>query len=156
MGAHAILAITAKSGTASVTRRTTGSGATILVVEDNAQLRGVLAEMLESKGYRVLTAGDYDEALRLADHRETTIDLLLSDLDLAGSDGLKGAERLAEFQPNARFLYMSGHSLDRVSRPGGHLRERAFIQKPFSSDELVERIRELLDLGTTRGALWPP
>jgi two-component system cell cycle sensor histidine kinase/response regulator CckA len=124
------------------------AGETILLVEDDQQVRGILDRLLEAQGYRVLVASGGEEALELANPADGTIDLLLSDLVMPGISGRETADRLALIQPDALVLHMSGYTDDAVVRRGVLDRTAAFIQKPFSLDELARRIRELLDSGT--------
>jgi two-component system cell cycle sensor histidine kinase/response regulator CckA len=120
------------------------SGETILLVEDDAQVRGIVAAMLETRGYRVLAAGDADTAAELAG-TSTEIDLILSDLAVAGSNGRDIAERARKLHPHARVLHMSGYTDDTVLRRGVLELGSAFIEKPFSSEELARRVRDVLD-----------
>ncbi len=123
----------------------TATGETILLVEDDEQVRGILHRMLEARGYRVLAASAGEEALELADSADETIDLLLSDLVMPGLSGREVAEQLEAMQPDVLVLHMSGYTDDAVVRRGVLDRKASFIQKPFSSDELDLRIRGLLD-----------
>lgn len=121
------------------------AGETILLVEDDDQVRAVVLRMLESLGYRVLSAGDGDAALDLAASCDVPIDLLLSDLIMPGLGGREVAERLRPLHPEAAVLYMSGYSDEAVIRRGILDRKAAFIEKPFASGDLARRVREALD-----------
>ena len=120
------------------------SGETILLIEDDAQVRGIVAAMLETRGYRVLAAADAATAAELAG-TSTSIDLILSDLAVAGSSGREIAERARELHPGAGVLHMSGYTDDAVLRRGVLERGAAFIEKPFSSEELARHVRDVLD-----------
>jgi PAS domain S-box-containing protein len=122
-----------------------GSGETILLVEDDPLVRPIVARMLETWGYRVLVAEEGGQALDLAERVNGPIDLLLSDLVMPGMGGREVAERLGRLRPGIRVLHMSGYTDDAVVRRAVPDRGAAFIQKPFGSDELARRIRELLD-----------
>lgn len=118
---------------------------TILLVEDDPQVRVIVARMLEGTGYRVIAASDGEEALRQAGSVNGRIDLLLSDVVMPGIGGRELAERLREVQPEAAVLHMSGYTDDAVIRRGVLERGAAFIEKPFSAAELGRRVRQLLD-----------
>lgn len=122
-----------------------GLGETVLLVDDDAQLRGIVARMLEGRGYRVVRASGGEEALRLANGDNGRIDLVLSDLMMPGLGGRDLVGRVRELQPTASVLYMSGYTDDAAVRRGVLDQSAAFIEKPFSSDELAGRVRELID-----------
>lgn len=121
------------------------SGETIVVVEDEEQVRAIVAHMLEQKGYRVIATADPDEALRFAGAAGENVDLLLTDMVMPGVGGRELAERFRELQPGAGILYMSGYTEDVVIRRGGFECGAAFIEKPFDSQELAVAVRRLLD-----------
>jgi two-component system, cell cycle sensor histidine kinase and response regulator CckA len=121
------------------------SGESVLLVEDDAAVRDIVAQMLEADGYRVVTAGSGNEAVELADRRQGPIDLFLVDLVMPCERGREVAERLRRLRPEIPVLYMSGYTDDAVVREGVLDSRDAFIQKPFSSDELCRRVREQLD-----------
>ena len=119
---------------------------TVLVVEDEAQVRTVAREALRVHGYTVLEAPDADVALRIARGSGKAIDLLLTDVVMPGLSGKQLAEILVAEQPGLRVLFMSGYTDDALSshgvlRPGVH-----YLQKPFSPDLLAQKVREVLNL----------
>ena len=114
------------------------SGETILVVEDNDQVRRLTCRILRSNGYRVLEATDGERALALAADRE--IDLLLSDVVMPGMGGVELAERLRTERPGLRVLHMSGYT----SLPEAAAAAAELIEKPFTAEELLARVRALL------------
>jgi PAS domain S-box-containing protein len=120
-----------------------GSG-TVLLVEDEAGVRHLARDVLRRYGYRVLEAGEGGEALSLAAAHEGAIDLLLTDVVMPGMSGAELAERFRALRPEARVLYASGYADDAVISHGvtGGV---PFLQKPFEPDELVRRVRELLE-----------
>jgi len=128
----------------------TANGETILLVEDDPQVRVIVARMLEASGYRVIPAADGAEALQQAGSAGR-IDLLLSDVVMPGLGGRELAERLRQVQPEAAVLHMSGYTDDAVIRRGVLEHDAAFIEKPFSAEDLCRRVRELLD-GRTASA----
>jgi nitrogen-specific signal transduction histidine kinase len=119
-----------------------GAGETILVVDDDPQVREVVARMLETDGYLVLRASGGDEARMLLTTAGGPVDLLLVDLVMPGAGGREVAANLREVQPEAAVLHMSGYTDDPLVQRGVL---DAFIEKPFSSEELNRRVREVLD-----------
>jgi two-component system cell cycle sensor histidine kinase/response regulator CckA len=122
-----------------------GGTETILLVEDDPVVRAVVTDMLDQRGYRLVTAGGGEEALALAHASPGTVDLLITDLMMGGLNGRETAEAVREHQPQAKVLYMSGYTDDAVIRVDGHELGISFLQKPFSGEELGRRVRELLD-----------
>jgi two-component system cell cycle sensor histidine kinase/response regulator CckA len=116
----------------------------ILVVEDDRQVRAIVKQMLMSRGFAVTTAADAEEALACADG-PAQFDLILSDLVLPEMSGRELVEAIGSRQPQAAVMFMSGYSDDAVRRRGVLEPGSAFIEKPFSLDELVQRVRSLLD-----------
>jgi len=117
---------------------------TILLAEDNEDVRNLLCEVLRLHGYVVLEADSSSQALRLCAAHAGAIDLLLTDVGLPAMDGLELADRLTALRPNMKVLYMSGYSNPLPTRPGHEETERTFIQKPFTTDNLALKVREVL------------
>jgi two-component system cell cycle sensor histidine kinase/response regulator CckA len=118
---------------------------TILLVEDDPSVRSSVGRLLESSGYRVLSAESGEEALTLAREPSLIVDVLVTDLVMKGLNGRETADRVRELQPCARVLYMSGYTDDAVIRVGALGPGAAFIQKPFHGAEIAQRIRSLLE-----------
>jgi two-component system CheB/CheR fusion protein len=115
---------------------------TILLAEDDAGVRRLVAEILGGLGYKVLEAGDGPEALELS--RSQPVDLLVTDLVMPKMNGQELARQLREEQPHVRAVFISGYAPDEAGQvPPGDV----FLPKPFSRDELAGKIRELLDKG---------
>jgi CheY-like chemotaxis protein len=125
---------------------------TILVVEDDRGLRLLVRDILEGAGYRLLEAPGGQEALRLARDHDGPIHLLLADVIMPGMSGREVSDRLAGIRPGVPTLYMSGYTDDAVVRHGVAVRDVDFIQKPFTPEDLVRRIRTILDRPATRSA----
>ncbi len=117
---------------------------TVLLVEDDADVRLIVSRMLKERGYAVVTAADGDEAISIAS-RQDGFDLLLTDVVMHGLSGRETADRLRELQPRLSVLYMSGYTDDAVVRRGVLNAGTGFVQKPFSSEELARKVRGLLD-----------
>ena len=118
---------------------------TLLLVEDDPGVRGVLVQLLDGLGYRTTVFASGEDAVAFVKAATTPIDLLITDLILPGMNGRETADVFHSYQPDAKVLYMSGSTDDTVIRAGGYDAGIAFIQKPFSSAQLSRRIRELLD-----------
>jgi signal transduction histidine kinase/CheY-like chemotaxis protein len=118
---------------------------TILLAEDEEQVRTVARTILERHGYQVLEARDGSDALGLGQWHPATIDLLVTDVVMPGMSGRELAERLRPMRPRMRVLYVSGYTEEtilhqRVVAPGV-----AFLQKPLVPRTLLAKIREVLD-----------
>ncbi len=130
-----------------IQRASAGDGGTelILLVEDDPEVRSIVAKMLASHGYEITSAADGQEAVLRFESRERAIQLVVSDMVMPGLDGHQTIDRIRELEPATRVLYMSGYIDDAVIRSTGLGPGTGFIQKPFSGDELAVRVRELLD-----------
>jgi len=120
---------------------------TVLLVEDEDAVRGLLRRFMDAKGYRVLEASDGEEALKVVDEESGQIDLLFTDLVMPGMGGFELAHRLEAKLPEVKILFMSGYSegADAFFKSGLVSDARSFLQKPFSTDLLAQRLREVLD-----------
>jgi PAS domain S-box-containing protein len=118
---------------------------TVLLVDDQAGLRTLLSEVLRKTGYSVLTASNGRDALRLADEHHGQIDLVITDMVMPRMGGRELATALAASRPKTRILCMSGYT-DRAGDISQVLAAgNAFIEKPFSTESLLVKVRELLD-----------
>ncbi|MEQ1759059.1 MAG: ATP-binding protein [Vicinamibacterales bacterium] len=122
----------------------TTQAATILVTEDDPDLRSLLIDTLEAKGYTVVEAGGPSEALGVVARHEGAIDLLLTDLIMPGGSGRELARRMSSTQPRLKVLYMSGYGEPSPER--GALLEPGdpFLAKPFTRQQLLQSINSLL------------
>jgi len=118
---------------------------TILLVEDQSEVRKFAARALEMHDYRVLTASSGEEALRMAQEFPEPIHVVVTDVVMPGSGGRELVEQLAKVRPDSRVLYMSGYTDDDIVRHGVMAAEVNFLQKPFTAVGLVRRVREMLD-----------
>ncbi|HEX3854731.1 MAG TPA: response regulator [Polyangiaceae bacterium] len=127
-----------------------GHSETLLVVEDEASVLRVTKRILEQAGYRVLSASSLVQAVTIARSTPGPIELLLTDLVLPDGGGRDVAERIAELRPEIRVLYVSGYTDDPALRHGISASEVEFLAKPFAPDQLVARVREVLDRSESR------
>ena len=120
-------------------------GKTILLVEDEPQLRRVAATALRQAGFEVLDAGDGNEALARSGQHAGAIDLLLTDVVMPGMNGRQVADALLAQRPSTRVLYMSGYPTDGIVTDGVVDEGIHFIPKPFTPATLLARVLEILD-----------
>jgi CheY-like chemotaxis protein len=118
---------------------------TILVVEDQVEVREVARKILEARGYHVLVAASGAEALRLAGHAPERIDLLLTDVVMPGMSGREVALLLGPAHPNMRALFVSGYTDESIVHQGILEPGIAFLQKPFTAEALARKVREVID-----------
>ncbi|MDB5050329.1 MAG: domain S-box protein [Fibrobacteres bacterium] len=118
---------------------------TVLLVEDEDMVRRLISHVLLSHGYKVLEAGSGLAALEVVDRHEGPIDLLLTDVVMAGMSGRELAEKLLTMRPGLKVLYMSGYTDDAMLRHGVFQNSMAFLGKPFSPGTLVRKLREVID-----------
>ena len=127
-------------------RRTTSGGTeTILVVEDEAAILEMVRDMLENMGYQVLTANTPARALDIGKAHPDKISLLMTDVIMPEMNGKDLARRLTAAHPGLKTLFMSGYTADVIAHHGILEENVAFIQKPFSMNELAKRVRDVLD-----------
>lgn len=129
---------------AALNGRRAGAGEVVLVVEDEAPVRGLMTKVLERKGYRVLSAADGEAALAMAEEHGGEIDLLIADLVMPGVSGREVAERLGVRFPDMATILISGYTADEVVREGIRQGEYDFIPKPFDPATLTSRVAEVL------------
>jgi two-component system, cell cycle sensor histidine kinase and response regulator CckA len=122
--------------------KTLGSAETILLVEDEAFVREVTCQVLRAAGYQVLTASNAAEALQLYDQRSDEVELLLTDVVLAGESGRALAYRLRQQNPELNILLVTGYA-EQMGLQEAMCKE--ILAKPFSTGTLLHRVRQLLD-----------
>ncbi|HEY2384132.1 MAG TPA: response regulator [Terriglobia bacterium] len=119
-------------------------GETVFVVEDNETVRELTNEILELKGYRVLSAGGPGEAVTISNEFQGPIDLLLTDVVMPEGSGPALAERLTKLRPDMKVLYMSGYTAEMISQQGILEGSVALVMKPFTTRELMNKVHEVL------------
>jgi CheY-like chemotaxis protein len=123
-----------------------GGDETILLVEDDKEVASLARLILQTKGYRVMSAGSGEDALALCAKLPGAIDLVLTDVILPGMNGRALADRLhATLGPDLKVLFMSGYTEDAIVHHGVLKSDIAFLPKPFTPNELARKIRDVLD-----------
>jgi two-component system, cell cycle sensor histidine kinase and response regulator CckA len=121
-----------------------GGSETILLVEDEESVRQLIRETLVSRGYQVLEAGNGQAALALAASRSDTIHLVITDVVMPGLSGHELVHQLLIARPATKVLYLSGHAEETVATPLSPQTPKAFLQKPFTLQNLSRKVREVL------------
>ncbi len=118
---------------------------TILLVEDDPQVRELAHRVLQEQGYTVLEGSNGEEALQLLRSHTGSIDLLLTDVVMPGMSGKALADQLLRTQPDLRTIFMSGYTDEAIAHHGVLDPDVAFLQKPFSPTVLARKVRDVLD-----------
>ncbi len=122
---------------------------TILLVEDEANLRYLARQYLEKQGYKVIEAADGAVAMQIVVAHEGVIHLLLTDVIMPGMNGRELAQRITEIRPNVKVLYMSGYTENVIGQDGTLDAGVRLLQKPFNLRDLKTKVREVLDASPT-------
>ncbi len=117
---------------------------TVLLVEDETEVRELAARMLRLQGYTVLDAAQGGEALLLCEQHDGPIHLLITDVIMPKMGGTDLAKRLQAIKPEMRILYISGFASNIINRESGD-EEKAFLAKPFTYEEITRKVRQVLD-----------
>jgi CheY-like chemotaxis protein len=120
-----------------------GGRETVLLVEDEADVRALTCEFLKAAGYQVLTAVDGEEGLDIGHKFADEIDVLVTDVVMPRMRGPELAKRLKRLLPDLKVIYMSGYT-EELSEGQSILEGASFLQKPFSRDGLLRQIRDTL------------
>jgi PAS domain S-box-containing protein len=118
---------------------------TILLVEDDDSVRSLSRHVLELAGYQVLEAADGDDALKVAQNHSGPLHLLIADVVMPNLGGRPLADCLLQRLPSLKVLFMSGYTSDAVNRHGVLDTDHSFLQKPFTTAALAQKVREVLD-----------
>ena len=127
------------------TRRPRGGTETVLLVEDEDEVRALARDLLEDLGYTVLETRRPGEAIRCAEQHRGPIHLLLTDVVMPELNGRRLAERLMARRADMKVLYMSGYADDAIVEHGVLEPETRFVEKPFSAETLADKVRDVLD-----------
>jgi CheY-like chemotaxis protein len=122
-----------------------GGTETVLLVEDDTEVRAVSREILNSAGYRTIAPNDVDEAVRVCQESGEVIHLLLTDVIMPRLSGREFIDKVIGSRPNVKVLFMSGYTNDKFIKHSVEDSNMSLIHKPFSPDELLKRVRQILD-----------
>ena len=118
---------------------------TVLIVEDELAILDLSRIMLEQQGYQVLSAATPGEAIKLAKEHHGEIHLLITDVVMPEMNGRDLAKKILSLYPDMKRLFMSGYTADVIAHQGVLDEGVSFIQKPFSRNDLIDKVREVLD-----------
>jgi PAS domain S-box-containing protein len=125
-----------------------GGCETVLLVEDEESVRELVRETLIARGYKVLEAENGESGLRVAEAHGDGIDILITDVVMPGMGGRELAKKLLQIRPNLGVLFLSGYTEDTILHQGALSPGTAFLQKPFTLQNLARKVREVLRVGT--------
>ena len=126
------------------TEPTTLSKPTVLVVEDEDTIRTILRITLQARGFNVLAAGSGEEALELSQGHAAAIDLVITDLLMPGITGSELVAQLIPVRPSLHVIYISGYPGPDTTLPSGGTGKVVFVPKPFTPNQLMEVVRNVL------------
>jgi two-component system, cell cycle sensor histidine kinase and response regulator CckA len=135
---------TTEKHAAPVAGATAGGTETILLVEDEESVRQLVRDTLEAKGYNVVDAENGEAGLAAAARHRGNIDLVITDVVMPGLGGREMVERLSVTRPEAKVLFLSGYTEDAILSEGSLQSGTAFLQKPFTLQNLSRKVREVL------------
>jgi CheY-like chemotaxis protein len=130
-----------------------GGSETVLLVEDEESVRELVRLTLASRGYKIIEAENGECGLRAAETCKDHIDILITDVVMPGMGGRELAKRLLAIRPDLSVLYLSGYTEDTVITQGVLGPNIAFLQKPFTLQNLAKKVREVLRARTESPAL---
>jgi PAS domain S-box-containing protein len=118
---------------------------TVLVVEDEEEVRKLAVQILQRQGYKVMEAPQGGDALLICEQHQNHVHLMLTDVVMPGMSGHQLAKRLKSLQPEMKVLYMSGYTDNAIVQHGVRVEGADYISKPFTVDALARKVREVLD-----------
>lgn len=122
-----------------------GGNETVLLTEDEPSIREFVSDILEEYGYNVITAENGVESLELSKKYNDKIDLLFTDVIMPNMNGQELSEKIKEFHPNIKVLFMSGYTESTAIQKGVLESKSGFLQKPFTANGLIKKVRDILD-----------
>jgi len=122
-----------------------GGSETVLIVEDDDSLRKLARTVLKQNGYKVLEAENGEDALRVSETHDGSIELMITDVVMPKMSGKETAERLQLLYPQMKVIYMSGYTDDAIVHHGVLAPGLNFLEKPFTPENLARKVREVLD-----------
>ena len=117
---------------------------TVLIVEDEEIVRELVCQVLSEHGYDVMCAGNGEEALQMSASHQGPVALLVTDVVMPHIGGVELSRRLLSLRPELKVLYVSGYSEDDMSEQGGISADMEFLEKPFTPQAIVRKVREIL------------
>ncbi len=128
------------------------AGTTVLVIDDEDEVRDVIKDMLSYRGMRVLTAGEGARGVELFREHADEIDVVLLDMTMPGMSGGEVFEQIVSIRPDTKVIISSGYSTESVASRFAHRKPAGFVHKPFTADTLMQGISQVLRNGkaTTR------
>ncbi len=124
---------------------------TVLVVEDEEDVRTLIYEILKSTGYEVLEAGSADEAINFCRNQNNSVNLILTDVIMPKMNGPELVKKCAEFRKDLKILYLSGYTNNTIINHGVLEAGVTFLQKPFTAENLLNKVREALNSSSHDG-----
>jgi PAS domain S-box-containing protein len=122
-----------------------GGTETILIVEDDRDVRSMLTKILESQGYTTIEAIDGDDGIRIYDEHREEVDLVILDVVMPGKNGKEVLDDITRINPSAKVIFVSGYTGDVVIDKGIKGENVDFLQKPLSATALIAKVREVID-----------
>jgi DNA-binding response OmpR family regulator len=122
-----------------------GKGETIIIAEDEPQVREIVRHLLQKSGYKIIEAENGEDAVKKFKDNRGTLSLVLLDVIMPVKNGREAYEEIKGIEPSVKIIFMSGYTDDIISKKG--LLEEGFdlITKPINPETLVRKIREVLD-----------
>ncbi len=117
----------------------------MLLVEDDRSVRELVERIFRERGYKVTATGDGKEAFHVFVAQADQIDLVVTDLIMPGMNGRELVQALQLIRPDLKALYVSGYTEDEIMRRGLHDPSVAFLQKPFTAEVLLAKVRSVLE-----------
>ncbi|MEJ2636082.1 MAG: response regulator [Calditrichia bacterium] len=121
------------------------------MVEDEEDVRTLIHEILKSTGYEVLEAGSADEAINFCRNQNNSVNLILTDVIMPKMNGPELVKKCAEFRKDLKILYLSGYTNNTIINHGVLETGVAFLQKPFTAENLLNKVWEALNSSSHDG-----
>jgi PAS domain S-box-containing protein len=133
------------TGVKRIKEKIVGGSETILIVEDETEVRDVASETLQSVGYKILEAANGIEALEYIKNNGSSLSLVITDVIMPGMGGKELADNIEKIQPELKVLFTSGYTDHKIVNSGKHTKNINFLHKPYSIHELSRKVREIIE-----------